>query len=85
MNAMKPRWPRGEPHDPFQTMLAEVEYGMSILRPHYPKATDDWLKARFLAMRPDVYQDGWPTDKQLAAIRAAGDEAEAANTQEENV
>jgi hypothetical protein len=64
--------------DPVKTMLAEIEYGVSILRPHYPDANDDWLEWRAMAIRPKAYQVGrWPSDEEIVAIKMAEDEAAA--------
>jgi hypothetical protein len=64
--------------DPFKTLLAEIEYGISILRPHYPDADDDWLEKRAMAMRPKRYATGrWPTDEELAAAKVEEEEAAA--------
>jgi hypothetical protein len=62
--------------DPFETLLAEVEYGISILRPHYPDQDDDWLEKRAMAMRPKHYETGRrPTDDELAAQKVAEEAA----------
>ena len=58
--------------DPLKTMLAEIDYGISILRPHYPDEDDASLKERAMAMRPKCYQTGrWPTDEELADQKVA--------------
>lgn len=52
--------------DSLATLLAEVDEGIELLRPHYPDAADGELRTRAVGLLPRRWADGqWPD---LAAI-----------------
>jgi hypothetical protein len=54
--------------DVLETMNAEIDECVELLRPHYPAATDEELHNRAEAMRAMRYQCGqWPSAKEIAS------------------
>ena len=57
--------------DTFASMLAEVAEAVTLLRPYYPAASEDELRWRAEAMRPERYAVGhWPSADDLALSAA---------------
>lgn len=47
--------------DSLAMMLAELDEGIGLLRPHYPEATDGELRARAMGLfRPRYAEGRWP-------------------------
>lgn len=57
--------------DILETMKAEVDECVALLRPHYPDQTEEWLHDCAMRMRPKAYAEGrWPTDEEIAVKKA---------------
>jgi hypothetical protein len=51
-----------------ETLRAELEECVELLRPHYPNETDERLHDRAISMRAERYATGrWPTDEEIEA------------------
>jgi hypothetical protein len=70
--------PRAGRIDSFATLLAELAEGVELLRPHYPEASDEELRARAAGLLGRRYAEGrWPDLGPLPDARAAGTDSDA--------
>jgi hypothetical protein len=54
--------------DSLETLKAEMDECVALLRPHYPDDTEERLYERAMCMRPQRYATGrWPTDDEIEA------------------
>jgi hypothetical protein len=65
--------------DALETLKAELDEGVALLRPHYPEETDVQLRDHALYLRSERYARGrWPSDDEIMERKAkAADEAAA--------
>jgi hypothetical protein len=72
-------------HDILETMRAELDEGVALLRPHYPDDDDDALCDRAMYWRPWRYSRGrWPSVEEIEAKKAKEIEAERARLEAES-
>jgi hypothetical protein len=61
-----------------ETMAAEIDECVELLRPHYPDADEEALRNHARCLRSERYERGhWPSAKEIAAAKAVEDAAAA--------
>jgi hypothetical protein len=61
-----------------ETLQAELDECVALLRPHYPNEDDNALRERAVRLRPERYEKGrWPSAEEIEADKAKAEAAEA--------
>jgi hypothetical protein len=69
-------------NDVLATMAAEIDECVGLLRPHYPEALENQLRAIAMDMRAERYQVGhWPSDEEIAEAKGKAEAKAAAEMQ----
>jgi hypothetical protein len=67
--------------DVLETLKAELDWCVALLRPHYPEEDDAQLRDRAIDLRAECYARGrWPSDNEIVARKAKAAEEGAACT-----
>ena len=68
--------PNRSTRDILETMEAELDECVALLRPHYPEEKNEQLRNRATGMRQERYARGrWPSDNEIAEMKAAAEKA----------